>query len=304
MITGKPTVPTGMSVYVRRISKSRHVDPKAFAEKCAQHGLTWVALMGAWQDPDESLPHRLVNTETTLVRYARALHDVGIQPWIWGYPWQGMEELFAEDMCNAAHACDAHILLDPELGANPTRAKRGPGKQRANDHAKRVVELIATHTHAPAQLGLSTFGRGWKIPWFPLLAYTQALIEHYPGKTFVGGQTYTDNRVVDTSIADMREVIERAGGQVMRAATPIDRGCAIVPNYGLYLWRTHNGRRAPGAKARSKTKEELAHHLMEFVNEKEPVNALIGWAENFLTPSLWGEIARFSRTMARGCTRV
>ena len=60
------------------------------------------------------------------------------------------------------------------------------------------------------------------------------------------------------------------------------------------------GSRTKNAKAKKKTAEELRLHLFEFINEGEPIDAVIGWAENFMTDATWDELARFADLMRRG----
>jgi hypothetical protein len=196
------------------------------------------------------------------------------------------------------------VLLDPELGSNPSRSSSAAGKKAADAHAEKLVRLFA-ETKNLEWLGLSTFGSGWRMKWFPLLAFTKALAKEFGGHTFIGGQTYTDDGAIDMSIADMQKTIVKAGGVIANPALggfrPSD-AVEVVPNFGLYKWNT--GKRKAGSKAVRKTPEELRLHLYEFVNEKEPVDALIGWAENFADTKLWNELARFADVMARGACKI
>ena len=298
----------GLGLYVRRISRSRHGTPAEFAKKCADHGLRWIALGGLWQDEAGGKPtSKMINSIKTIHDYGRDLEARGVRVFVWGYPWLGREAAFVDRMLAAA-APFRRILLDPELGANPSRSSRGIGKERANIGAKRLVELFAESKGLDV-LGLSTFGSGWRMGWFPLEAYTRALVERFGGRCFIGGQTYTDDAVIDGSIAGFAKVIEKVGGVVMRPSiSPGPRwGVEIVPNFGTYTWQAPNGKRGKrvrGAKAKPKTVAELRAHLFEFVDEDEPVDAMIGWAENFLTAELWLELKRAARLLERGAFRL
>jgi hypothetical protein len=267
----------GTALYVRDINAERHKSPADFAARAKAMGLSWIALAAVWQDEENGrgrVQSKAMNSPAEIRAYADALASVGITPYVWGYPWLGAEETFIASMMRAA-GDHKLILLDPELGANPSRATSGEGKARANAHARRIVEGLRG---AGAQrVGLSTYGN--VPPWFPLRAFLGA------GLDFVGGQTYTDDARVDTSIAQFLAEM-RATGQDIQ----------LVPNFGLYSWGFKDGER----KARSKTPEELRSHLFEFVDEGEPVHALIGWAENFVSPKLEPVLAQFARTMERG----
>ena len=212
-------MPRGTALYLRRIAKDRHGTPKQLAKRCADHGLRWIAIGALWQDLTKAgnPTSKMINDVETIERYSDAFMDKGVEPYIWGYPWQGREEAFVEAML----AVDKYgrILLDPELGSNPSRDAKGPGKRAADNHATKLVRLFAEATTPETVLGLSTYGGGYRMKWFPLIAFTRALLQHFRcGRTFIGGQTYTvPADLVDTSIADMVKVIEKVGGVVMGA---------------------------------------------------------------------------------------
>jgi len=296
-------MPKGTALYVRRIGKSQG-RPSQFAKKCSDAGLGWVALAGCWQDEANGKPTmKMINSVDTIHAYGDALEAVGVEVYVWGYPWQGREEQFVEKMLAAA-APFGRILLDPELGANPTRATKGSGKKRANEHAEKLVRLFAESPGKPHVLGLSTFGSGYRLSWFPLVAFTKALIEHFGGRSFIGGQTYTvGEELVDLSIADMQDCIAKVGGHViMPGGETSHLGVAVVPNFGTYARDKIPGSKQ--TKVRSKTPMELRSHLYGFIDDGEPIDAVIGWAENFMTPALWDELERFGKLMARGACRL
>jgi len=298
-------MPKGTALYVRRIDK-RHGSPQDFAKLCKSKGLKWIALGALWQDVSKAgkPTSKMMNSLDVLKRYGAALQRQGIEVYVWGYPWMGREEAFVARMCEAANAAGcaagcAHILLDPELGANPTRASSGAGKAAANAHADKLVSLFASAPDAPEVLGLSTYGSGWRLKWFPLLAFTRALVRDFGGRCFIGGQTYTVGEdLVDMSIADMVKVIGKAGGVVQRADRFVhSNGCQVVPNFGTYARYTSGPKKG---EVRRKTGPELTEHLYGFVNEEEPVDALIGWAENFMSDATWDALHEFSKLMDRG----
>jgi hypothetical protein len=241
-----------------------------------------VAIGGPWQERGKT---RFINSPERCRELSHAFADVGVQPYIWGYPWMGMEEQFAEEM--AACAVDFMLsLMDPELGSNPQRAGRGAGKTKANEHAWLVVEHM--HRVGFDVCGLSTYGSGVRMRWFPLYAFARALAKYFPERTFLGGQTYTEDARVDPSITDfLRAINDVADLNTIQ----------LVPNFGSYKFvKGSDGQR----RAKSKTANELDLHFMEFVDEAEPVDALIGWADNFMTPALWESFSRMAARMERG----
>jgi hypothetical protein len=279
--------PVGLALYVRKISLARHGTPKQLAKHFADHGAKWVALAGPWHERRNGVMRTgLMNGVDTVRRYADAMWDRDIDPYVWGYPWQGTEEKFADQMNDCAGEFNL-ALLDPELGSNPERAPKGPGKARANAHAELLVRLMAER-FAGGICGLSTYGSGVRMRTFPLYAFARALASLFPRRTFIGGQTYTEDPRIDPSIADFLKVI--------RDIANLDT-IALVPNFGAY------GRK-PDGKARSKTPHELDAHFMEFIDEGEPVEGMIGWAENFMTSALWRSFARMAERMQRGACRL
>lgn len=298
--------PRGLALYLRRIQRKRHGTPRSFAAKAADYGLRWMAIAGPWHDHNGP---RMINPPRTCRAYADALEARNIKTFIWGYPYQGTEARFAREMreCSGEHK---RGLLDPELGSNPTRSRKGAGKARAEKHAAFLVERMDVEGFE--QVLLSTFGSGWRLGWFPLLAFTRALIKHYGGRTAIGGQTYTDDGRIDMSIADMQTAIRRAGGHVilpgaLQGASALTSGVEVIPNFGTYSWEKKDPSKVLSSKnrrARPKRPEELRLHLHEFVNENEPVDAMIGWAENFMNQRLWTELASFAALMERGACRL
>jgi len=277
--------PTGLALYVRAIDRDRHGSPKQLAKKFADHGASWVAIAGPWHD-DKGC--RMINKPETVRRYADAFEEKGILPYVWGYPWQGSEDRFAAEL----HSCSGErklVLLDPELGANPTRAKKGAGKTKANAHAAMLVSLMADHFPGGV-CGVSTFGSGARMGWFPTRAFVHALATCFPSRSFIGGQTYTDDTRIDPSIADFCQVIEDVTYKHI---------VGLVPNFGTYSKVAIAGKKI---KYRAKTQVEMDAHFLEFIDEAEPIDALIGWAENFMNPELWHSFARMADRMSRGAT--
>ena len=273
------SVPEGLALYVRQIRKNRHGTPAQLAKKFADHGASWVAIGGPWQEPDKRnrVRIRYINRPETILRYAAAFKARDVTPYVWGYPWQGHEEAFIDAMETASNGlCGA--LLDPELGANPTKSSKAKPKRAANAHAHKLIKLTAERF---ITCGVSTYGSAARFKWFPLNAFASALQVHFGPAAFLGGQTYTNDTLVSRSIRDFSRVLDKHATSVH-----------MIPNFGTYS-RTA-GRVVP------KKPFELYDHLGEFVDDVEPIYGLIGWAENFMTPMLWRVFARFARQLERG----
>lgn len=282
----------GTALYFRAISAGKSaLTPEELMRRCKVLGLSWVAIGAIWQDADRKakrLRSGWMNRPEKCRAFLDALAAEGIDGYVWGYPWAGMVDEFIDGMIKAS-GDHRKILIDPELGMNPpinwgTKPPLDPAsvaKARAM-----ASKLMVGLRHAGARrIGLSTYGL---VPrWFPLETFIRE------GLDFAGGQTYTEDARVDTSIADFEETFKAANVDIQ-----------LVPNFGTYSWDP-----LPGGErqARAKTEAEQDHHLMEFINEGEPVHALIGWAANFMKWDRLGNpvgngkaLARFSALMARG----
>lgn len=288
----------GLSLYVRSLSKKRHGSPNAFAAKCRDHGLSWVALGGPWQKKRKGT--LWINSVAEIHKYGDALAAFGVTPYVWGYPHIGQEEDFARAMAKAAKW--GHLLLDPEVSVNPWKARSGPRLTQVKAHPDKILRELVTRRQYET-IGLSSYGSAARIRWFPLVEYIRAMIKHHPGLKFVGGQTYVDDDNIDKSIDEYIKATRDAGGTVVTSFdAPSASNVFIVPNYGLYRWNTK--RRTRFSWAKKKTRVELRAHLYEFINNEEPVEGMIGWAENFASPALWDELKRFSGMMRRGACKV
>lgn len=239
-----------------------------FARRARAMGMSWMAIGAIWQDLDsrEKIQTKFMNSPAECRAYAKALRDVGITTYVWGYPWLGGERAFVDGMAECS-GDDGLYLLDPELGANPKRSAAPPMMLKAAESAQAIVGGL--RARGSKTILLSTYGG---IPkWFPLRAYLKMNIDG------AGGQTYTDDDAIDTSIATFAREIEMndPGGDAQ-----------LVPNFGTYA-------RVDG-KVRSKTGVELQRHLDEFIDEGEDVKAAIGWAENFVTAEQEPVLAAFA----------
>lgn len=275
-------VVTGTALYFRGISST--YTPPQLVEHCQKLGLSWAAVGSVWQQIDEKTGHlrtSLMNSAEKCRTYLDALASAGIAPYVWGYPWDGGTDDFVRLM-DESSGDHKNFLLDPEVGMTPkmNRATQADLARSRAMASKIVSELRARHAK---RIGLSTYG---VVPhWFPLDAFLRA------GLDFAGGQTYTDDATVDKSIAQFLHAFSEAGVDIQ-----------LVPNFGCYKWVVVSGER----KAYAKTGPEQDHHLMEFIDEGEPVHAVIGWADNFVRfdplgkPSNGASIARFGRLMGRG----
>jgi hypothetical protein len=250
--------PKGIGLYLRAVAGP----PAPLVKLFKDHHVHWMAIGGPWHD---SGGQRLINSADTCRRYSEAFEAAGIHSYVWGYPWQGTESRFLDQMQLCASF--KRWLLDPELGINPVRRSIGPAWNKAVTSARLLVGGAKARAN---EVGMSTFG----IPpkWFPVDEFTPC--------DWGGGQTYTKNGLIARSLRLFRS-----------------KFAITIPNFGLYLPKP----KVEGEKQkyRSKTPHELDTHLQIFLDESQnsPSFAMIGWAENFMKANLWPVLARFAEKL-------
>ncbi len=109
-------VPSGVGMYVRRITKRSHGTPEEAAKKASDHGLKWVSLLCAWQDKRGSQNRDIRYNESSLCDYAQAFKEAGLVTYVWGFPRAGWEDEFCDHVLWATK-CDHvdGVMLDPEI---------------------------------------------------------------------------------------------------------------------------------------------------------------------------------------------
>lgn len=92
--------PVGKGVYVRGVG-AKHIggSPDVAIARLRWLGCQWVALALVWQKSDGTTKRYFVGS--TLTKYAEALHNAGIQVWLWGWPDKARVAAFADE-CRAA----------------------------------------------------------------------------------------------------------------------------------------------------------------------------------------------------------
>ena len=158
-------VVSGTALYLRNMhgpeTSIAHVEREAaaFAKRAKAMGCSWMAIGAVWQDPDPKKPGailtKFLNSPAECRIWAKALADVGIRAFVWGYPWLGAEEKFCNGMAECAGDDGLH-LLDPELGANPERSSKIVPMGKARGSARLIVRGL--RARKAKVVGLSTFG--------------------------------------------------------------------------------------------------------------------------------------------------
>lgn len=132
----------GVGLYMRKLATRIHGSPKNAAKRASDNGLSFVLILGCWQEVSRRgvFSQRLINTPEDIWRYAEAFKEVGIETFVWGYPWYGHERQFADAMAATYH----HDLIrgpvpDPELGMKP----KGANRRRPQDNMRGTAEAIS-----------------------------------------------------------------------------------------------------------------------------------------------------------------
>ncbi len=127
--------PTGVGIYLRALKPMRET-PKRAAKIAKDIGISFVAIYVVQQDISNGKPRTLsTNSLMDVQRYAEAFATVGIDPWIWGYPWAGRETEFVENMHDATGGNVVGWILDPELGYKWKGGGTKAGQKEADPNA-------------------------------------------------------------------------------------------------------------------------------------------------------------------------
>jgi hypothetical protein len=267
-----------MALYVRAIRRSRHGTPKQFARRCADNGLKWIALGGPWHDRKGE---RWINSPETIKRYADALSNAEVKPHIWFYPWHDSIERIVDQVESCLNGSIVGVLPDPELGLKKKRA------------AAALLMSLLRERFPYMTVGFTSYGlpRGhYTFPWseFAEPDIFDPMVEADYGSP----QLYDEKR---SRIIDSIEAYQQLG---------FDR---IVPSYGLYTWvprdKTKRLSRA-NRKAVPMSVGQFDAHMHAFVDVGVPIEAMIGWAENFATRPLWARLAEWAERMERGVFKL
>lgn len=149
-------------VYIRELSRAVHGTPSDAALKAKRYGLTFVPILFCWQEADKTTGRNIED----LAEYARAFADVGIEPWIWGYPWIGREQEFADQIGDVLRYSPeiAGVLIDPELGYQ----FKTSSETEAREGADLLMSLVVDALDESVSLGVTSYGAAHvqgRFPW-------------------------------------------------------------------------------------------------------------------------------------------
>jgi len=285
--------PTGIGLYIRGLSRKKQGTPKQAAKKAADNGVSFVAIMAAWQDVHRG-KERFLNsngkTGTIIAEYAQAFADRDIQVWIWGFPRAGGEQQYIERLNHVTGACGGTVfgwIHDPELfykWKGRLRKNLPPGMRRQVEYTgettapvgsprqrkKGAVELIRMTEQTIRETSLTSYG----ITSYGMAQYHKSFPwDEFGGRGFGSPQLYS------------------VGPEQIDA--------------GIRAWQTHGWSHiVPSVPLFGKNSGAKMHdHLSNFVDGEEDISGLLFWSWRQASREEWRILARWADWLTRGaCT--
>jgi hypothetical protein len=278
----------GIGIYMRGLGSKWHRSPAKAAKRAADHGVSFVAIMGCWQEWRKGKYRNVGQDSAKVARYADAFDAKGIRVWLWGYPWGGNEVQFTETMFETGKdSLIAGWVLDPELGYKWKGRQRGV-TMRGQPEAIRGAKPGGTKDERTAQaarlrgrtLDMLRSEQGLCVTSYGMAKYHPT----FPWKEFsvvgIGSpQLYSVNaKQVDQGIAQWRAL----GWENIVPSVP-----AYGRNDGIHMHA----------------------HLSNFVDGNENIDGFIFWSWRQLSSrkgsagsgmSEWDVLARWSDWLKRG----
>jgi len=280
--------PTGVGLYMRGLSKEKHGTPAQAAKKAKDNGVSFVAIMAAWQDIHNGKERFLYSNgrdPERIVRYAEAFLNAGVKPWIWGFPRAGGEHQYINRMCDVSTRSKViqGWLHDPELFYKwSAKARWAPsgmrgqaeytGKAEAPKGSKQIREIAAMRlmdlTEESRQNGLI---RAYGVTSYGMAQYHK----NFPWKQFS---------------------VKGFGSPQLYSVTPeqVDQGIAA--------WRAHGWTHiVPSVPLFGKMSGAHLHdHLSNFVDGEEDISGLLFWSWRQASRDEWRVMARWAEWLDAG----
>lgn len=276
-------------MYIRAISKKIHRSPAFAAKRAADHGVSFVAIMGAWQQPRKDGVVRVGSPNAKVLNaYVDAFNARGIRVGLWFYPWAGHEEALLEKLRQQCESAPIDFLInDAELGykwkskraLQKAATMRGvqpeaiPGvgpvgskaymQKHAAILAKGINELVDQHDmawgHWFTSYGIAGFHPN--LPWD----------EFSEGVSVASPQLYTATpKMIDRGIREWYKHLPDAW---------------LIPSIGTY-----------GEKSNANMHE----HLSCFVDGDEGTDGFIAWSWRQTNASEWDTLKRWAAWVDKG----
>lgn len=293
----------GVGVYARRLQKKIHGTPKAAAKKLSDHRISFVPIMGAWQQPRKDGVVKVgAPNANDLAAYVEAFAAKGIKVGLWYYPWAGHEEALVEKLRSQSEGLPIEFWLnDAELGYKwkskhqLARAAAGTNMRGVQPEAirgvepkggkawmlKRAQQLMALVDEARADglfklKGHTAYGVAQFHPNYPWEIFCE-------DADFLSPQLYTaTKKQIDMGIANWYDKVSVPNATL-----------AALAGYMLPSIGTYGPRSGP----------KMHEHLSSFIDAEEGVDGFIAWSWMQTNSQEWDVLARWADWVSRGaCT--
>jgi len=266
--------PTGVGIYLRATGPMP--PPKQAAKIAKDAGVSFVAFYVVQQDVSKGRPRTTTITSVEdIKRYGDAFATVGINPWLWGYPWAGREDEFVDKMVAATTGNVVGWILDPELGYKWKGAGTRAGQKEADPNAPPPTGSKAAMGEAATRLV--------SMSWDCLTN------KHSVGITSYGMADYHRNFPWAEFAADQCEPVVWGSPQLYDVSPDqVDQGIASWRGLG---W-DHIVPSVPAFGAKSGAK--LHDFLSTFVDGSEAISGFIVWSWPQISPDEWRVFRRWA----------
>lgn len=266
----KPKSPRGVGLYIRAMP-AREVGRRA--KRMADHGVTWAAVGAVWQDKDRTIR---MNDADRCRRIIEALLRQGIEPHLWGYPWVGREQEFADLMAESSTEDVVGWLLDPEKGLKKDRLDEDYDTMDEVFAAAKLLFWRCVEANPYRVIGFTSYGQVKGHPTFPWAAFAESGGFNPLEEADYGSPQLYDQPadMISKGLREYREI----GFDV------------IIPSYGTYRFGRDSEMRRTYPRM---TYNQLDHHLKRLLAHQKAYNikAMIGWSEAQVRPDAWRAIA-------------
>lgn len=303
---GLRDAPGGTGLYLRRLQAKTHGTPARAAARAARAGVSFVAIMGPWQQPRTRRGRRAVTTTVAnrkrFAEYALAFREAGVRVGVWFFPWAGHEERMAGALAALIDGVPVDFLCnDAELGykwASARRSRRPAGAQGeaikgpasagakgsrswVTKRARRLVDLtnqLVIRHHMPWGHWFTSYGVAGFHPTFPWQTFAQAA-------DVISPQLYTASPArVRSGISDWWEL---AGVDLLDAAVTGAPVPYLLPSVGAF--GRHSGARM-GRRLRFFSELDGDH----------TVDGAIVWSWRQMARAEWAALTRAGRGFELG----
>jgi len=243
-----------------------------------------------WQN--EKTTH-WINKPDTVKRYAESFASVGVDPFIWAYPWWNRVNEYLDRISQCLTDDIVGVIHDPERGVKAVKDSSGKQVTRQNvAQSSREIILGTRQMNPYLSVGFSSYGQTKGHDTFPWDEWFEpGVFDPFEECDWFAPQLYDETP---------KNIVKGIQSYINRDAEAV-----IVPAFGTYRWVKKDASQPLSNKNRMAvpcTQAGLRKHLGDFQKSPVAYNAMVGWAENFMTPELWRVLAEEAERLVPGST--